>query len=147
MQVILRAFEKEDIPQVAALEKQLFSDAWSEVLFVSAFHRLDFYGLILEEQSASGSRIIGYLCGNHLFEQAELAVIAVEKTAQNKGYGKKLLDTFLEAMSAFGVTDIFLEVRLSNLAALHLYESRGFVKTRLRTGYYEDGEDAWEMKK
>ena len=90
MQVILRAFEKEDIPQVAALEKQLFSDAWSEALFVSAFHRLDFYGLVLEEQSASGSRIIGYLCGNHLFEQAELAVIAVEKTAQNKGYGKKL---------------------------------------------------------
>ncbi len=40
-----------------------------------------------------------------------------------------------------------LEVRQSNLAAIHLYSKRGFTKTGVAEGYYGDGEDAIIMEK
>jgi ribosomal-protein-alanine N-acetyltransferase len=40
-----------------------------------------------------------------------------------------------------------LEVRASNTAAQSLYEDMGFVYDGINKGYYDDGEDAYLMKK
>ncbi len=40
---------------------------------------------------------------------------------------------------------VLLEVRSKNLPALALYRSLGFQSTRVRRGYYADGDDALEM--
>lgn len=41
-----------------------------------------------------------------------------------------------------GAESVLLEVRASNAAALHLYDSLGFERVGLRRRYYADGEDA-----
>lgn len=41
---------------------------------------------------------------------------------------------------------IFLEVRISNIAAIHLYEKLGMTRQRVRKKYYSNGEDALVYK-
>jgi ribosomal-protein-alanine N-acetyltransferase len=42
----------------------------------------------------------------------------------------------LERAKKYGVTDIHLEVRESNEAAIHLYEKLGFLRDGIRKNYY-----------
>ena len=57
------------------------------------------------------------------------------------------MDGFLQGVKARGGERVFLEVRVSNAPARKLYDSRGFDLFRTRRYYYDDGEDALEMKK
>ena len=64
--------------------------------------------------------------------------------------GRRLLDNLLERAAAAGVTEAFLEVRPSNLAAIRLYQKLGFEQIGIRRGYYQapDGrEDAIVLKR
>ena len=44
-----------------------------------------------------------------------------------------------------GLRAVFLEVRTDNVAAVSLYEKKGFVKRGVKPGYYGDGADAYSM--
>lgn len=58
-------------------------------------------------------------------------------------------DAFLERamVETFGAQYVSLHVRMSNVAALHLYrDTLGFEVEKIESGYYADGEDAYSMK-
>jgi ribosomal-protein-alanine N-acetyltransferase len=69
-------------------------------------------------------------------DEAEILNIAVDKNFRRKGYGKLLLQFLLQTCKQKNVTRIYLEVRVSNAAALHLYENFGFKKIGARAEYY-----------
>ena len=138
----IRECKREDLPQIAEVEKACFSDAWTIEMLESERNRKDFFGLVAEADGV----LIGYAFATVLFENADLERIAVLSDYRGNGFGGALLDALLSGAKAQGAEQMFLEVRVSNTSALKLYESRGFVQTRLRKGYY-GGEDASEMKK
>lgn len=144
MQVSLRAFERGDEREVAALERVCFSEPWTEREWKESAAREDFFGLVLKDERGA---LLGYACVYALFESAELLRIAVAPSARGKGFGGMLLDGLFERLKAWGVEETFLEVRAGNLPARALYESRGFSLLRERKKYYHDGETALEMKK
>jgi len=74
--------------------------------------------------------------------EAELLRIAVKPSARGQGLGRRLLRISSEALLALGISDLHLEVRVSNTGARHLYESEEWRSTGLRKAYYRDGEDA-----
>ncbi|HNG59595.1 MAG TPA: ribosomal protein S18-alanine N-acetyltransferase [Cellvibrionaceae bacterium] len=79
--------------------------------------------------------------------EAELLIITVAKKRQGQGFGRLLLATIIEQLKG-RVSEMFLEVRPSNTAALALYESLGFNQVGVRPRYYpgpRGGEDAWVM--
>lgn len=143
MEIRFLPWKKEDIPFVADMEKEVFSDAWKEEMLFGSFSRKDFCGLILK----CDEKKVGYVLGATLFEEAELFRIAVQPTLRGNGLGGKLLDEWLAQVQARGAERVFLEVRKSNQTAIGLYTSRGFAQTRVRENYYADGEDGVEMKK
>lgn len=50
-------------------------------------------------------------------------------------------------VETFGAQYVSLHVRMSNIAALHLYrDTLGFELEKTESGYYADGEDAYSMK-
>ena len=55
---------------------------------------------------------------------------------QNKGVGRKLLEFLLQKARSEKMNTFFLEVRASNLFAIHLYESLGFEQISVRRDYY-----------
>ena len=141
--ITIRDWTEKDLPKLMALERACFVDAWTTEMMKNEFLRDGFCGVLAEEDG----EIVGYLCGYSLFEDAELLKTAVVQERRGKGIGGLLLDAFTEKVLLQGAEKIFLEVRVSNEAALRLYVSRGFEKTRIRKRYYADGEDALEMKR
>jgi tRNA threonylcarbamoyladenosine biosynthesis protein TsaB len=92
-------------------------------------------------------RMTGFLVASLLPPQAELEIIAVEARVQRRGLARKLFDELVYQLGPAGVTEVVLEVRASNQAALALYRALGFVETGRRTRYYADPqEDAVLMR-
>ena len=139
----LRAWTKEDIDQIAALESVCFSDPWTKEMLLKSFVSPIFYSVLIEEQG----EIWGYACETVMFEDAEIAIVAVAPKHRKKGLGKLLMERLENIAISRGAEQTFLEVRKSNAAALALYEEFGFEKIRTRERYYADGEDAFVMRK
>ncbi len=71
--------------------------------------------------------------------------IAVLPEYRGIGIGTSLMADIMERMKKRGVKEIYLEVRISNYVAIHLYRKLGFIVIRILKGYYHDGEDAYLM--
>lgn len=143
MQVTLREILSSDIPAIAGIERECFLLPWAEKEIVSAVSRADFCGVVAQ----MGDKIVGYVLGLALFEDAEVLRIAVAKKYRGQKLGGAILDAFFALVKAKGAQKVFLEVRMSNVPAIALYESRAFTRGRVREKYYEDGESAVEMYK
>lgn len=132
-----------DLNKIEEIEKESFIDPWNVKMLSDAFLSNGFLGLTYE----SDGEIIGYVFGKTVVDEAEIELIAVKSTRRKHGVGKAILTEFLAAVKSIGVTDVFLEVRRSNIAAQALYEKAGFTYIAVRENYYGGVEDALVMKK
>ena len=80
--------------------------------------------------------LIGYILFRNLGEEAELLSLAVAKTHQKQGYGKKLIEEMILTLKNPGCKAIFLEVGEKNQAARALYRSLGAKLVNTRKAYY-----------
>ncbi len=140
---MIKAMSFADLEAIEAIEKELFSSGWSLEDFTKELKATDLakiFVLWLDDE------IIGFVSLREIFERGEITNLAVKSSHQSKGYGRKLLRFALDTMSNDGMETAFLEVRVSNLKALELYKSEGFIIMRKRKSYYSDNyEDAYEM--
>ena len=139
----VRAWEEKDLTVIAEMEKRCFSDPWTEEMIKDAF-RLPLYRCFLAEE---GGQVCGYGILTVLFEEAEVANIAVDLPHRRRGISKLLMREMHEKSRELGAEESLLEVRVSNQAAICLYESLGYEKYGVRAKYYADGEDAFLMRK
>lgn len=82
-----------------------------------------------------------------LGDEAEIVDLATSVHWRRRGVARELLTELSRRYRASGVAAVYLEVRASNHAAIALYSQLGWQRTRVRRGYYDDGEDAWDMHK
>ena len=140
---MIKAMSFADLEAIEAIEKELFSSGWSLEDFAKELKATDLakiFVLWLDDE------IIGFVSLREILERGEITNLAVKSSYQSKGYGRKLLRFALDTMSNDGMEAAFLEVRVSNLKALELYKSEGFIIMRKRKSYYSDNyEDAYEM--
>jgi ribosomal-protein-alanine N-acetyltransferase len=73
-----------------------------------------------------------------------IVTLGVHPSHQNRGLGRRLL---VAAEAAMTQPHIRLTVRTSNVSAIHLYESAGYVRSYIEPRYYSDGEDGIVMEK
>ncbi len=138
---MIRLAETKDIPAIFSLEKQCFSDAWSEQNFFEVLSNGISTMLVYEK----GNIILGYAVVTIIFDEAHLDNIAVDSKMRGSGIGKQLTQYIIDFVSQKGIHKITLEVRLSNTTAINLYKSFGFVAEGVRKNYYMDNEDAYIM--
>ena len=131
--MIIRSMEEKDICAVSELEKSAFTHPWSEHQIREACQR-DFYRFFTAWE---GDILAGYCGMYYALDEADIVNIAVKETFRRQGIGKKLLKHMIEAAKTEGITCLFLEVRVSNLPAIGLYESLGFLPVGKRRDYYE----------
>ena len=150
MTYVLTRAELEDLPQMIELETQLFgSDAWSPELMVAEVSYPESYYLVAREDGASD------LCGYGGLRaartdawQGDIQTLAVSPEHRRGGLGRTLLRALIAEASARGATEVFLEVRADNEAALALYGAEDFEAIDRRVGYYQpDGVDAIVMRR
>ena len=131
----IRDMRREDIPNIMILEKELFSTAWEEEMFLEEIEKQ--YAYVLEIKD----KIIGYICGWKLFDEFNITNVAVAKDFQRKGLGEKLVQFLLSKLLDEKCFKFFLEVRKSNNAAKILYEKIGFILIGSRKNYYHSPQE------
>ena len=80
--------------------------------------------------------VFGFIEFHVVTDFADIHDIEIKNECRGKGYGSKLISEFLDEMKKRGVTDVTLEVRVDNVAAIALYEKFGFERVSIRKGYY-----------
>ncbi len=136
-------FRREHLASAAELEAMCFSSPWSARALELLLGE-DAYGVVCLQNGA----VAAY--GGMTFAPFEASVtnIAVHPDARRQGLGEAVLHGLLQAATAQGAQEIFLEVRVSNGAAIALYEKAGFETVGKRRNFYRaPTEDALIMKK
>jgi len=82
--------------------------------------------------------LAGFLVAGLLPPQAELETIAVVAEGQRRGVGRRLFAAMVAELRREQVTEVILEVRARNQAALEFYRGLGFAETGRRPRYYVD---------
>lgn len=91
---------------------------------------------------------VGYcLVGEKDKKNALVSSFAILNDYRKKGYGRKLLNNSLKHLEEKKYENVYLQVRCSNSIAIQLYTSLGFKINNVLYSYYQDKEDAYEMKK
>jgi ribosomal-protein-alanine N-acetyltransferase len=133
----------EDVEEVSKLERLCFPTPWSQEAFRIEVerNRCARYFVV-----SDNSKLIGYGGMWLVVDEAHITNIAVHPDHRRQGTGRLIMKTLIEEAVRLGMTRMTLEVRVSNKAAINLYQSLGFEKGGLRKGYYaNDGEDALIM--
>jgi len=156
-QVLVRAAQSRDLDTVVGIERFSFADPWSRESFESSIEPQRMRFLVAVEVDASVAaadtpsgepRILGYVVALLLFDEAEIANLAVAPSARRRGIGCLLLDRMSGDLAGDGVQSLYLDVRESNAGARALYASRSFEEVGRRRRYYRHPtEDALLLKR
>lgn len=80
--------------------------------------------------------IRGYIIFSIVLDEMHLLNVCIDPVYQNKGYGHEFLYWLMNFARENDIKTLYLEVRVSNDTAIHLYQSLGFNEIGLRPDYY-----------
>ena len=126
---MIRLMQESDIDRVAEIERLVQTHPWSKQQFQES---LASYQCTVYEQS---NQVVGFCILQPVLDEANLLLMAIHPNQQGKGLEYQLLDYSIQQLKNNPV-QIFLEVRESNIPAIHLYEKTGFHQIDLRKNYY-----------
>ena len=89
-----------------------------------------------------GGKLISFICGTKAVDTFDIEDILVSPKFRRCGKAKELANHLFSKLVSDNVNKVFLEVRESNLSAINLYKSLGFIEINKREKYYSDGETA-----
>jgi len=142
---VLRPATPADLQALLALEAQFPGDRMSAAQFRrhlrSATARLQ---LATDTQAVLGASLLLFRSGS---ASARLYSLVVDAAARGRGIGVRLLADAEEAARQRGCTQIRLEVRADNVAAIALYRHAGYQELATLRRYYDDGGDGLRYRR
>lgn len=139
MEITIRKLREEDIPRLAEIEAESFSMPWSARDFKNLLsHSYCCYVVAVADGQVAGCAGFSNICG-----VANIDNVVVAADFRGKGIARMMMQELIAEGEAEQVEAFTLEVRVSNAAAIHIYEKFGFVSEGIRPGFYEKpAEDA-----
>ena len=145
MSFSLRRLELADLDAIERIERASYPTPWSRSMFVSELAKpssLSIAAVMPDEH------LVGYLVLSRYVDAWHVMNVAVDSGHRRLGIASAMLHRLFEVTRDDAERGYTLEVRVSNLAAIGLYESFGFTSRGVRRGYYTDNrEDALIMWK
>ncbi|HOT24087.1 MAG TPA: ribosomal protein S18-alanine N-acetyltransferase [Thermoleophilia bacterium] len=136
---VIRPMQFTDLETVAGIEKRTFTLPWSMNVFHGQLARESSVCLVCEIDR----RVAGYLLADMFVDVWHLMNLAVDGPFRRRRVAADLIEAYFAVTERHGHRGHTLEVRASNIAAIELYRSFGFVSTGVRPRYYTDDlEDA-----
>lgn len=142
LQIEIRKLREEDIESLSRIESESFSMPWSPRDFRDLLTRnYCIYLVALADGEVAGC------CGmTNICQEGNIDNVVVAERFRNRGIAGAMLEKLIAVGEEAGITAFTLEVRVSNGAAIHLYEKLGFVSEGIRPRFYEKPtEDAMIM--
>lgn len=145
MEVSSSCIEKmteQDLPDVLAIEQTSFNMPFSENMFRTEL-ALDVARLWVIKIDG---HVVGYLDYWFVAKEIHVITLAVDQKQRNKKVASRLMEHMIDDARKGGAQSLSLDVRPSNIPALHLYTKYGFQQMGVRKCYYQDNrEDALIM--
>ncbi len=139
---LIRSMETKDLDGILEVEMNCFRTPWTRHMFEDELYNPNAYYSVVEVNK----KIVGYVGFWKIIDEAHITNVAIHKDYRRLGFGRALITAMLNKVKELEIIAVTLEVRVSNFAAISLYESFGFVSSGVRRGYYSDNnEDALIM--
>lgn len=133
---------REDVSEIAELEKICFTLPWSEKSFRDEMANK----LAIYFTAKDNGKCVGYAGFWNVSGEGDVTNVAVLPEYRRRGVGSLLVAEMIKTAEKLKLEVLTLEVRKSNTAAQKLYEKFGFEILGERKRYYSDnGEDAYIM--
>ena len=130
--IMVREMTESDINDIAELEKECFSEPWSENSLKEELTNETARFYVLRD----GEKVLGYIGSNNICNEVYITNVAVNENCRGKGYGKILVNHLIKQCELERAFFITLEVRKSNENAIKLYEKCGFKFIGERKNFY-----------
>jgi ribosomal-protein-alanine N-acetyltransferase len=131
-----------DLDAIDVIEQRAYPTPWSRAMFASELAKPTSICLGAFE----GDELVGYIVNSRYVDAWHVMNVAVDPDRRRRGIATQLLEHLFELTQGDERRGYTLEVRISNDAAIGLYERLGFEPRGLRRGYYTDNrEDALIM--
>lgn len=127
----LRPMQMGDLDMIMQIEPAIYSHPWTRGNFSDSLNS-GYSAWVLEEKG----EMIGYSLMMMVLDEAHLLNLSIAKQRQKQGLGRYLLEHMVTISKRHKATNMFLEVRTSNISAIALYENMGFCEISVRRGYY-----------
>ena len=139
----LRRLELADLDAIQEIEQVSYPTPWSRSMFATELAKPSSLSLGAVDEAGE---LIGYLVLSRYVDAWHVMNVAVSPAWRRKGVATALLRRLLDETRNDGQRGYTLEVRVSNVGAISLYERFGFRTKGVRRGYYTDNrEDALIM--
>src|SRR5919109_1896375 len=149
---VIRRCEEQDLPAVIDINMSALPEHYSDYFFESILRELPEAFIVAELDN----RIVGYIMCKIEFgfsnfrklgfvKKGHVVSVAILEEHRGKKVGTILMEEAINGLVSRRTEEVYLEVRVSNSAAIKMYEKLNFkMRSRLKT-YYRDGEDAFLM--
>ncbi|MDH5670873.1 MAG: ribosomal protein S18-alanine N-acetyltransferase [Myxococcales bacterium] len=135
-----------DLEAVHRIAQAAFPQPWPRSELEKELER-DYSELRVLRAAAGLSPVVAFLNDWRIARELQIMNVATDPEHRGRGYGSALLRDLMRRGRARADTSVTLEVRVSNAAAIRLYERHGYERVGLRPCYYSDnGEDALVMR-
>ena len=124
------SYSPECAANIAKVCRKCFSDPWSGSAVEST---------LKAEQNfvvAANKGEIGFAAASLAFDTADILDVAVIPEMRGRKVARAMLVMLLDLLKRDGAESVYLEVRASNVPAIGLYNSLGFVPCGVRKNYY-----------
>ena len=141
-----RKLKLRDLSAIEEIERGAYPTPWSRSMFAGELAKPS--SICLGAIDTELNELVGYLIISRYVDAWHVMNVAVADSHRRLGVATGLMERLFEATSRDSCRGYTLEVRVSNEAAIRLYERLGFKARGIRRGYYTDNrEDALIMWK
>lgn len=123
-------YSAECTANIAEVCRKCFSDPWSADSVASTLKAEQNYVV------AANNGEIGFAAASLAFDTADILDVAVIPEMRGRKVARAMLVMLLDLLKRDGAESVYLEVRASNVPAIGLYNSLGFVPCGVRKNYY-----------
>lgn len=127
----MRPMQHTDLSEVMAIENQSYEFPWTEGIFNDCLKNQ-----YLSTLYVTNKQILAYTVSQFVVDECHLLNLCVRKEDRGRGVGKMMVRYLMNQARQNDMGSIFLEVRMSNKAAIHLYDKLGFNEIGIRRDYY-----------
>jgi ribosomal-protein-alanine N-acetyltransferase len=146
MMIEFRKLKLRDLTKIEEIERTSYPTPWSRSMFAGELAKPS--SICLGAIDGEHDELVGYLIISRYVDAWHVMNIAVAPEFRRKGIARRLMERLFEVTARDARRGYTLEVRVSNEAAIRLYEELGFRARGIRRGYYTDNrEDALIMWK